>query len=280
MRVAKWKCFWMLAVMVGVVGLGAGRASAQGPVPAAKDVVKAMVANDLYAAKHDHLYSYVAVTRAARTGGHWWTEHVVETPVGRVRFLMKVDDKPLTPEEVAQERGRLAVTIADPNAFEASEKAEKDDENRARAMLELLPTAFLLENMRAQGEDWRIDFRPDPNYSPSGVEDKVLCAMSGYMLITRQGLRLHHIEGSLANNVNIGFGLLATIHAGSRFETTKAPFFGEWRTVHVLSDIRGRAVLFERIAKNQEVTRSEFHQLEQPLSVAQAVALAEDPPQP
>jgi hypothetical protein len=248
--------------------------------PVAKDVVLQMLAREQEAADHKQLYSYLSVERSDRTGGHLWTEHVVETPVGRIRFLLAEDGQPLSPDRMGQERGRLAGVIADPAAFEASEKLQKDDEVHARQMLALLPKAFILENLRAQGTDWRIDFRPDPAYSASGIEEKVLHGMAGYLLIDQKLLRLHYIEGAMPQDVSIGFGLLATIHAGSHFVTAKAPIQGQWRTVRVISDVRGKAALFKSIAKNQDVTRSQFHRIDAPLTIPQAVALAEQPPAP
>jgi hypothetical protein len=48
---------------------------------------------------------------------------------------------------------------------------------------------------------------------------------------------------------------------------------GHWRTVHVLSDIRGRAALFKTLSKNNDVTRSDFVYLDSGTSIAQAVGL-------
>ena len=246
----------------------------------AKDIVNTMLGRERDAAAHKQLYEYMSFERSDRTGGRLWTEHVVETSVGRVRFLMQEDGKPLSPDRAAQERQRLAAIVANPDAFAASEKAQKDDELHARQMLELLPKGFILENLHPQGSDWRIDFRPDPNYSASGIEEKVLHGMSGYLLIDQKDIRLHYVEGRLPQDVSIGFGLLATLHAGSHFETTKTPIQGQWRTVKVISDVRGKAALFKSIAKNQDVARTQFHRLDQPLSLQQAVALAEEPPTP
>jgi hypothetical protein len=268
----------VVALSAGITFCGTS-ASAQ-TSPAIGDIVKTMISRELDASAHKRLFDYLSVERSDRTGGKLWTEHVVETSIGRVRFLMAEDGKPLAPEHMAQERARLANDIANPAAFEAREKTQKDDEAHARQMLDLLPKAFLLENLREEGDDWRIDFRPDPGYSTSGIEEKVLHGMSGFLLINRKEMRMHAIEGRMPNDVSIGFGLLATVHAGSNFSSLKAPYQDQWRTVRVLSDIRGKAALFKSIAKNQDVTRSQFHRLDAPLSLAQAVALAELPPMP
>ncbi len=260
----------LFGVLVGVAG-GAQQAFAQ---QTAKEVVNEMLAQEHEAALHKDNFIYVSNERSERTGGHLWTERVVETPHGRVRFLTAEDGKPLPPERVEQERQRLANDVAHPEAFEQREKAQKDDESRARQMMDLLPKGFFLENLKEQNGDWRMDFRPDPSYSPSGLEERVLHGMSGWLLVEQRQMRLHHVEGRLPSDLSIGFGFLS-VKAGSHFETTKAKYEGQWRTVRVVSDIRGKAILFKSISKNTDVARGEFRRVPNDLTVAQAVAMAE-----
>jgi len=258
------------------MGALAGMARAQ--MPAAKDVVAKMLENEKIAMEKRGMYEYVSLERSERTGGHLWTEHVVETPMGRIRFLMQEDGKPLPPEREAQERGRLADILAHQSEFEAKEGAQKGDEESARKMMSILPKAFLLENMRVEGADWRIDLRPDPNYSPEGMTEKVAHAMSGYILINQKELRIHHLEGQLPQDLSIGFGILATVHAGTHFVTERSEVGDEWRTTHVVSVLNGRIIFFKTLSKNQDMVRQQFHVLEKPLTLKEAVALAETAP--
>ena len=69
--------------------------------------------------------------------------------------------------------------VAEPSAFLRKEQATKDDEAHARQMLDMLPRAFVFDNMRLADGVWRMDFHPDPNYSPSGLQEHVLHGMSG-----------------------------------------------------------------------------------------------------
>jgi hypothetical protein len=251
---------------------------AQAQMPAAKDVVAKMLENEKAAMANRGMYEYVSLERSERTGGRLWTEHVVETSMGRIRFLMQEDGKPLPPEREAQERGRLADILAHPDVYEAHEHAQKDDEEKARQMMSILQKAFLMENMRAEGPDWRIDMRPDPNYSPDGMQEKVMHAMNGYILINQKELRIHHLEGQLPQDLSIGFGILATVHAGTHFVTERSEVGDEWRTTHVVSVLNGRIIFFKTLSKNQDMVRQQFHVLEKPLTLKEAVALAETAP--
>jgi hypothetical protein len=245
--------------------------------PTPLQVVSAMIVHEDDNSAHRDQYEFVSKERSERTGGKVWTERVVETSFGRVRFLLGVDGKPLSAEQESAERGRLAAIVADPNAFLARERAQKDDEAQARKMLDLLPKAFVFDNVRLQDGVWRMDFHPNPAYSAHGIEERVLCAMSGRVAIDAAQERLLHVEGRLPEDVSIGFGLVATVRAGSHFSSERADVDGHWRTLHVVTNIQGKAVLFKSVGKDSEVTRSEFHYLQQGMTVAQAVSLAEAP---
>ena len=272
-----WRLLLTAALLPGV-GFGQQTTVSANP-PTALQVVNAMIAHEDDNSAHKDTYEFLSKERSARTGGQVWTERVVETSFGRVRYLLAVDGKPLNAEQEGAERGRLAGIVADPEAFLAKERAQKDDEAQARKMLDLLPKAFVFDNVRLKDGVWTMDFHPNPEYSPHGIEERVLCAMSGTVVMDAAQERLMHVEGRLPQDVSIGFGLLATIRAGSHFSSERGDVQGHWRTVHVLTAINGKAALFKSVGKDSEVTRSEFHYLQPGMTVAQAVALAECPAQ-
>ena len=279
------KIYWaagcsMLCLMLASPLIGAGASTAAPPeAGSAKQIVATMLVNENVAAQHRDHYVYLSKERSDRTGGHLWMEKLVETNAGKVRMLLAEDGQPLSAERIAQERGRLAGIVADPAAFQRRSQALKDDELHARTMLTLLPKAFLFGDVREQDGELLIDFRPNPEYEPQSLEERVLHGMSGSMMIDAKAMRLHHIEGSMPTDVSIGFGLLATIHAGSSFATSRDPTSNsatpEWKTTLIDSAIDGRAILFKAIARNEHAEHSNFIRVADDLSVAQAVAIAE-----
>jgi hypothetical protein len=242
----------------------------------AKQIVTTVMANEELAGLHRDHYAYLSKERSDRTGGHLWTEKVVETNAGKVRFLLEEDGQQLSAERIGQERGRLAGIVADPDAFARKSQATKDDEAHARQMLQLAPRAFLFSDARQEGDFLRIDFKPNPGYETQSMEERVLHAMAGTMLIDPQTMRLHHIEGRLPADVSIGFGLLATIRAGSSFATTRDRLGQpDWKTTLLDTAINGKAIFFKSIAKNEHAEHSNFVRISNDLSVTQAVAMAE-----
>jgi len=244
----------------------------------AMQIMTTLVANENLAARHKDHYAYISRERSDRTGGRLWTEKVVEIDAGKIRFLLAEDGLPLSPERVAAERGRLAAIVADPSAFTRKAQSVKDDEIHAMQMLTLAPRAFLFSDARPEGAFIRIDYRPNPAYQTQSIEEHVLHSMTGSMLIDPQAMRLHRIDGHLPQDVSIGFGLLATIHAGSSFSTTRDRF-GEpdWKTTLVDTNINGRIIFFRSIAKNEHAEHSNFVRVPNDLTVVQAVAIAEQP---
>jgi hypothetical protein len=247
------------------------------PAGGAKQVMLAVIANEDVAAHNRDRFAYLSRERSERTGGHEWTERVVETTAGKVRFLIAEDGQPLAPERVAQERGRLAEIANDPEAFARREQAQKDDENHAKQMLSALPRAFTLGPVHEQDGELVFDYSPNPGYAPQSMEERVLHGMSGEVWIDAKSLRLHRVNGRLPEDVSIGFGLLATIRAGSNFDTERNPFDGgEWKTTRISTEINGKAIFFKAIARRQHTERSEFARVPNDISVAQAVARVEE----
>jgi hypothetical protein len=143
-------------------------------------------------------------------------------------------------------------------------------------MLSLLPRAFLFAAAHDQDGYLSIDFTPNPDYRAQSIEERVLHGMTGTMLIDPRLMRLHHIEARLPADVNIGFGLLATIRAGSSFATTRDSLGQpDWKTTLLNTDINGKAIFFKAIAKKEHAEHSDFVRVSNDLSVAQAVAVAE-----
>ena len=242
----------------------------------ARRIVDTMLAHEGDPAEHRINYMYLSEERSERTGGHLWTERVVETGLGKVRLLLSEDGKPLSKERAAEEKARLAEVVAHPEAFQKHEQATRNDEQHAEQMLALLHKAFLFDEPHPVGSDVRIAYRPDPAYQPRTMEERVLHAMSGAVLVDEKTMQLHRIEGKVPADVSLGYGILGTIHAGSSFSTDhEMEPGGEWKDALVNTAIEGKAMLFKEIGRNEHVIHREFKRLSDNVGVAEAVTLLE-----
>ena len=261
------------AVLSAVVAGGAQGAAAQ----SAQDWMSTMLAHENAATGERGRYLYLNVERSERTGGHVWTEWVAETDWGKVRYLVQEDGRPLPPDRLAKEKARLADEAAHPDTFKAAEDSKADSEQHARQMLGLLPKAFLLSDPRPEGDMVRIDYTPNPSYQPSSMEEKVLHAMSGSVLIDEKQVRMRQVDGHTSQDVSMSFGL-ASVKAGSNFLTERVHAQGpDWKVGQVKVDIRGKALLF-KIARSQDSKHTQFRKIADGLTVQAAVELLEAQP--
>jgi hypothetical protein len=272
----EWRLMWVgrwATVLICLTATGGLRAQSSN---AAKQVVDTMLTHESDPAEHRNRYMYLSEERSDRTGGHLWRERVIETSMGKVRLLLAEDGKQLSAARTAAERAKLADIVAHPDVFQRREQAMKHDEEHAEQMLALLRKAFLFDDPRAEGGDLQILFRPDPAYKTQSMEERVLHAMSGTILVDQRTMQLHQIEGKIATDLNLGFGLLGTVHAGSSFNTThEAEPGGDWKDAMENTAIEGKAMLFKEIGRNEHVVHSEFIQVRQDISLAEAVQMLE-----
>ena len=244
----------MLSVVLSGAGVG-GTLSAPQAAPTPQSILETTIANENAAsARHDH-YEYLTYERSDRTGGHLWEERVVETDAGRLRMLLAEDGKP-----ISAARHQISVL---------------NEEKRAHDMLAALPHDFLFENVALQGGLWRMDFRPNPQVSPSGLEERVLHNMAGHLVIDAHDLRLIHMDFHLTQDVSIGFGLLANVHAGTNFISDRQFEDGRWHTTHIATQLHAKAMLFKNLNLNLDLVREQFVPLDKNITIPQAVALLE-----
>ncbi len=76
-----------------------------------------MAANEVAARQDLQHFAYTSEERSTRTGGHLWTEKVVEASDGSLRPLVAVDGKPLSADQTEAEQHRINSLVADPNEF-------------------------------------------------------------------------------------------------------------------------------------------------------------------
>ena len=264
----------MLSVVLSGAGVG-GTLSAPQAAPTPQSILETTIANEnAAAARHDH-YEYLTYERSDRTGGHLWEERVVETDAGRLRMLLAEDGKPISAARHQQEIDRLNAIAADPNGVAHRQMSVLNEEKRARDMLEALPRDFLFENIALQDGIWRMDFRPNPQVSPSGLEERVLHNMAGHLVIDAHDLRLIHMDFHLTQDVSIGFGLLANVHAGTNFISDRQFEDGRWHTTHIATQLHAKAMLFKNLNLNLDLVREQFVPLDKNITIPQAVALLE-----
>lgn len=251
-------------------------ASAQGAPSTARQMIETMIAREQRATYDTARYAYLSEERSERTKGHLWTERMVETEWGTVRYLLAIDGRKLPPEEAALERSRLGEETAVPEQYRRHEMQQHEDGQRSQQMLAVLTRAFLFQVIGQNAQEIRITYRPDPAFLPQTLEERALHGLVGSVVLDARTLRLRQVDGRAPTDVSLGFGPLATLRAGSAFSTSREQMQETvWRTSRVQTAIQGRALLLKTIARQQDYTRRDFKRLPPGLSLREAVAVAE-----
>lgn len=271
----------LLALMSGSALIGATPldvaphgATALVPSQTPLQVVSAMVQKERQARQHRIYFRYRSVERSARTDGHLWTENVVETPDGLLRRLVAEDGKQLSPDRAADEDRRIAALVADPSALRAIDADRRADEERMIKLLDITPQAFLFSAEGMQGDCVRIAFHPNPAFTPSTYDQRIVHGLAGTILIRLPAERLCGVEGQLVDRVSFGYGLLGHVDKNSHFSVTRVPVTpADWKSTRIEVHVDGKLLLFKSISRDEDATHSAAAPLPPDISLAQAAAL-------
>jgi hypothetical protein len=237
-------------------------------------VVAAMVQNEKQARQHRTFFRYTSVERSVRTNGHLWTENVAETPDGLLRRLVGEDGKPLSPDRAAAEDRRIAALVRDPSALRAADADRRADEARMGKLLDILPQVFLFTADGMQGDCIRIAFRPNPSFTPSNYDQRIVHGLAGVILIRMPAERLCGIEGHLIDRVSFGYGLLGHIDKDSHFSVTRVPVTAtDWKSTRIEVHVDGKLLLFKSISRDEDAVHTSAAPLPPNLSLAQVATL-------
>jgi hypothetical protein len=180
-------------------------------------------------------------------------------------------------EDQTKEDKRLdqLITSADERAKKAAE--QKDDAQRALRILRALPTSSLYtmdgRESIAGRDTIRLNFKPNPKFSPEAKETYLLKAAEGKMWIDAESSRMVRMDATITDSVNIGWGLLGKIDKGGKLFLEQALVKGgQWRMTQLRIDATGRALIFKSIRIKQHQSGSNYEPIK-PVTIAEGVAM-------
>jgi hypothetical protein len=245
---------------------------AQGAAPSAADLIRAVIANELTDRLELRRWMY---TIEKRQGNQVLTEVQVETNDGPLWRLLAIDGRAIDLSRQQEEDARINRLLHNPGEQLKVKRAHDEDEQKLETLMRLMPEAFLYDYDGAQGNLVRIRFHPNPSYSPSTYEGRVVHSLAGTVLINSQKSRLFSLSGRLVNPVEFGYGLLGRIESGGTVEIGRVEVGpSQWKTALIDIQLSGRLVLFKTLNKQEHETRSDFRAVPSDLTLTQARDLA------
>jgi hypothetical protein len=229
--------------------------------PAALKIVQAAVQAELAADKTDHSI-WMYRDRDSAPGKRALYE-TVETPQGSLRRLVELNGHPLSPDAAEAEQRRIARFIDDRSAQAKAHRDAEHDDQQARAMLQMLPKAFLWTITNQTPEATTLRFEPNPGFHPPDMQARVMGMMAGTMVVTHEGDRIRSLKGALTQDVTFGYGLFGRLHRGGTFDVERREISApnarpEWQITESHVHIGGKALLFKTIGQQEEEVKSDW----------------------
>lgn len=272
---ARWRCnvvgFKHVLAMGLLTAACLHTAAAQDPV----STVIRMAANEKAARVTRNHFIFLSKEKSTRTNNQLWTERVVETDDGPLRRLLRIDGRPLTPDESSAEDRRLQAIANNPDDFRRLNESSKDDEAHLLGLLSNLPTAFVLTPAGRDDDCTRFTFKPNPSFQPSGMEQRVIHVMEGTVSLKEPEDRLCLLQARIAQPVAFGFGIFGRINEGGNFTVERHLVNDhDWKTLHMAVHLDGKILMMKTLARDQETQRSDVRVVPLHIPLQQAVDLS------
>lgn len=219
-----------------------------------------------------------------KDGSYWeYRSHVVtssknvlreqiDTSDGPVYRVLARNGQPLEGQQIAEEKARLIGLIQNPGKMQKVEQEHEADEARLGKVMALLPKAYLFHYVGATtGDHVVLAFAPNPEFVPSGYVDRIMCGLSGQIVVNQRLKRLVSMDGRIAQKISFGFGILGYVDPGGTFEIHRRQVSANhWKTDLVEVNVHGRVLLFSNVSKQQRERRWAFTPVPHNITLAQA----------
>jgi hypothetical protein len=275
-----------VSIAAWITGTGAQPARAQErsaeQLPVAVELVRAAVANEVAAANDTSMKHMFRDYKKFAQGSQ--TRIYVETREAMAGMTIAYNDKPLTPQQMQGEEGRLAGLMRNPQQLERKRRQEKEEADHTLCIVKALPDAFLFDyegtepGTASVGREGvrlvRLRFRSNPRYRPPSHVEEVLVGMRGVVLIDPESRRLARIDGTLFKDVTFGWGILGHLDRGGHFLVDQqAVGDGSWDISRMSLSFKGKILLFKSIAIQSDEVFSNFQRVPSDTTFAQGVQM-------
>jgi hypothetical protein len=275
----------MLLAVICATLLPSGAAAKfdQAPVPPI-ELVRTTVAREVAAANDSSAKYMFRACKKTPQGSQ--TRLYVETQQAMAGMTIAYNDKPVSPQQLQGEEGRLAGLVSNPEQLQRKQRLEKEEAEHTLRIVRALPEAFLFDydgqepgtsTMGREGKQLvRFKFRPNPSYRPPSHVEEVLVGMQGFLFIDPDAQRIARIDGTLFKEVTFGWGILGHLNPGGHFYVQQQDLGdGSWELSCMRLEFAGKVLLFKTIAIKSEEVFSNFRRVPSGTTFAEGVKMLE-----
>lgn len=265
----------LLAVATATVAAQTSKAPEISP----DELVRSVVANEVAAANNATIKHMFRSRKQTPRGSQ--TRLYVETNDAMAGTLVAINDEPLTSQQQQGETNHLVWLMSNPDQLRKKHAHEKEDAERTLRIVKALPDAFRYE-YASDGDleagpgahTARLNFVPNPSYSPPSHLEQVLTGMHGYLLIDLDRRRIALIDGTLFKDVTFGWGIIGRLDKGGHFRVRQGNLGdGTWDITEMNLNITGKILLLKGLSMVSDEVFSDFRRVPDNLTFAQGVEL-------
>jgi len=249
---------------------------------APSDLVRETITHEVSAANQSQTKHMFRSRRQTPKGSQ--THLYVETNDSMAGMLIAINDQPLSEQQLQAERDHLFWLSGNPEVLRKKRAREKEDADRTIRILKALPDAFRYEYAgkevgaaglgKAGDELVKLNFTPNPAYSPPSHVEQVLEGMQGYVLIDPTAHRLAKIDGNLFREVSFGWGIIGHLNKGGHFCVQQTDVGdGTWDISSMSLKMTGKILMFKGITMISDESFSDFRPVPNDVTFAKAVTM-------
>lgn len=206
---------------------------------------------------HARDYQYV---HEEITDGNSVTTLEVDTREGTVERTTQINGHPPSEKQCRRNLSHLNRIAYSPRLQRSRLKDQQTEMARREQLFRALPEAFLFNYLGTEkGTGWvELAYKPNPAFHPSNRVGAVLGGLAGVMWIDPSNQHIVKIEGRVVKPVTFGWGILAKLFPGGRYEMqqTRLPD-GDWKLAKLDVHLHGTMLIVKKLNVNlTEIYRS------------------------
>jgi hypothetical protein len=245
------------------------RAQANGQ-ESAQELVREVVRNELNGQTGKPTYwryREIDTVNGART-----LFEVYQTQAGTVKRLLAVNGVLPSPAERRQQDTQLEKILNNPALARKAAAASRQDGEKERKLLAMLPNAFLFQYDGEVDDLVRLTFQPNPRFHPPTREAKVFHHMEGHLFVDPRQKRLAEIDGRLMTEVKFLWGLLGYLNKGGTFLVRQTDLGGaNWKMTRLRVNMGGKALFFATVGVQEDERFEDYREIPSDTTLRQAV---------
>jgi len=187
---------------------------------------------------------------------------VINFPGGKVRRLLEVDGKPLSPEQAQAEETKIQTNLKEIQKIRPELSSPKKESEINFSVEDLLAVSEIGPISRTEHKGHLVlalSFRPNKSVSPKGSGQRLAAKLEGRVLVDEATDQVVWAEGRLTGSFWVGAGLLGALLPPSTFVFEQQRITeGLWMPVHGIFSLYVR-IFFVPVRRRMIFHCSDFH---------------------